>query len=164
MSLLPAYISALRRKARLASTMEPEIDSHDRVFDLVPPRTSDTVTADENAEPEKSAEPDQRSEAAASSRSLHPVTMTDLTRLSIDNDGRLYWDGKPVEVRRSILMSRAQVIGAIVIGAFVVIGAIAAAIQGSTAVRDWACRLGWTQSYCALPDAYPQQRSTDIPA
>lgn len=158
MSLLPAYISALRRKARLASTMEPEIDSHDRVFDLVPPRTSDTVTADENAEP------DQRSEATASSRSVHPVTMTDLTRLSIDNDGRLYWDGKPVEVRRSILMSRAQVIGASVIGAFVVIGAIAAAIQGSAAVRDWACRLGWTQSYCALPDAYPQQRSTDIPA
>ena len=61
-------------------------------------------------------------------------------------------------------MSRTQVIGASVIGAFVVIGAIGAAIQGSAAARDWACRLGWTQSYCALPDAYPARHSTDIPA
>jgi len=142
--------------------MEPGTDPHDRVFDLVPPQTSDPVTADENSEPENSAKTNPRSEAAASSsRNVHPVTMTDLTRLSIDNDGRLYWDGKPVEVRRSILMSRAQVIGASVIGAFVVIGAIAAVIQGSIAARDWACRLGWTQSYCALP--HPQ-RSGDIPA
>ncbi len=42
---------------------------------------------------------------------------------SIDNDGRLYWDGKPVEVRRRISMSRGQVIGAFIIGMFVVIGA-----------------------------------------
>ncbi len=48
--------------------------------------------------------------------------MTDLSRLSIDHDGRLYWDGKPVEVRRRISMSRAQVVGASIVAAFVVIG------------------------------------------
>ena len=50
--------------------------------------------------------------------------MTDLSRLSIDHDGRLYWDGKPVEVRRRILMSRAQIVGASIVAAFVVIGAL----------------------------------------
>ena len=44
-------------------------------------------------------------------RDVRPVGAMDLTRLSIDNDGRLYWDGKPVEVRRRLMMSRAQILG-----------------------------------------------------
>jgi hypothetical protein len=96
-------------------------------------------------------------------RNVHGLAAADLTRLSIDNDGRLYWDGKPVEVRRRIQMSRAQVVGASVVAAFIVIGAVGAAVQGSLAVRDWACRLGWTTSYCTLPGpAAP--RPIDIPA
>ena len=95
-------------------------------------------------------------------RNVHPVDMTDLSRLSIDSDGRLYWDGKPVEVRRRISMSRAQVVGASIVAAFVIVGAIGAALQGSAAARDWACRLGWTASYCTLPGT-PAGRP-DIPA
>ena len=45
--------------------------------------------------------------ANAEGRNVHAVNAMDLTRLSIDNDGRLYWDGKPVEVRRRLMMSRA---------------------------------------------------------
>jgi hypothetical protein len=89
--------------------------------------------------------------------------MTDLSRLSIDSDGRLYWDGKPVEVRRRISMSRAQVVGAGIVAAFVAIGAIASAIQGAVTAHDWACRLGWSASFCALPGGQPRNRS-DIPA
>jgi hypothetical protein len=153
MSLLPAFFSALRRKDDSAPLTEAEtdsgnIDSHDNVFDLVPPRTDDAAVPDASA---------------ASGRNVHPIGVSDLSRLSIDNDGRLYWDGKPVEVRRSILMSRAQIVGASLIAAFVVIGAVGAAIQGSAAIRDWACRLGWTTSYCTLPGAKPQNPS-DIPA
>ena len=107
----------------------------------------------------KAPSPDRNPQAAASrSRNVHPIDMTDLSRLSIDHDGRLYWDGKPVEVRRRILMSRAQVIGASVVAAFVVIGAIGAAIQGSAAARDWACRLGWTTELLH-PPRLPIRRS-----
>jgi len=59
-------------------------------------------------------------------------------------------------------MSRAQVVGASVVAVFVVIGAIGAAVQGSLALRDWGCRLGWTTDYCSLPSVLP--RRPDIPA
>ncbi len=85
--------------------------------------------------------------------------MTDLSRLSIDRDGRLYWDGKPVEVHHRIAMSRGQIVGASIVAAFVMIGA---ALQGSVAARDWACRLGWSADACTLP-AQPQNHP-NIPA
>ena len=54
-------------------------------------------------------------------------------------------------------------VGASVVAAFIVIGAVGAAVQGSLALRDWSCRLGWTTSYCTLPGpATP--RPVDIPA
>ena len=89
--------------------------------------------------------------------------MTDLSRLSIDRDGRLYWDGKPVETHHRLSMSRAQIVGASIVAAFVAIGALGAAIQGAVAARDWACRLGWSASACTLPGGSPRNRS-DIPA
>ena len=95
-------------------------------------------------------------------RNVHTIGITDLSRLSIDRDGRLYWDGKPVEVRRRIMMSRAQILSAVVIGAFVVIGAVGAAINGTAAAIDWACRIGWTKSYCGPAETPPPR--PEIPA
>ena len=89
--------------------------------------------------------------------------MTDLSRLSIDRDGRLYWDGKPVEVRRRISMSRAQVVGASIVAAFVVIGAIGAAIQGAVAARDWPAGSAGRPAPARCPADQPRNRS-DIPA
>ncbi|CAN0273837.1 unnamed protein product, partial [Phaeothamnion confervicola] len=76
-------------------------------------------------------------------RNVRAVGAMDLTRLSIDDDGRLYWDGKPVEVRRKLMMSRGQIVGVSLIAVFVVIAALGAAIQGSAAAHEWACKLGW---------------------
>ncbi len=90
--------------------------------------------------------------------------MTDLSRLSIDYDGRLYWDGKPVEVRRRISMSQAQVVGASIVAPFVVIGALASAIQGVVAAREFACQFGWSASACTLPGAVQPRHGSDIPA
>ena len=91
----------------------------------------------------------------------------DLTRLSIDNDGRLYWDGKPVEVRRRVMMSRSQVVGASLLAFFIVAGAIGSAIQATATVHDWACRSGWA-SQCAAPTGSapqpPARGRLDIPA
>lgn len=98
-------------------------------------------------------------------RNRKPVDMTDLSRLSIDGDGRLYWDGKPVEVRRQISMSRGQIAGASLFGAFIVLGGIAAAFQGSVAAYDWGCRLGWVSNYCpAAPAQGAPAPHPNIPA
>ena len=157
MSLSPAHFSARRRRQDSAPLTESETGTHDDVFDLLQPEPSD------RAEPDNSAGISEPPEVTTSGRNVHPIAMADLSRLSIDNDGRLYWDGKPVEVRRTILMSRAQVVGACIIGAFVAVGAIGAAIQGAAALRDWACRLGWSQSYCTVPGASSPRPPTDIP-
>ncbi len=163
MSRLPAFLSALKRKYDSAPQPEAVPDSQndgpqDNVFNLVPPKADDGAAPQPEAtEPEKPALPEK------GTRDVRSIGITDLSRLSIDNDGRLYWDGKPVEVRRRIMMSRAQVVGTSVVAAFLVIGAIGAAIQGTSAMRDWACRLGWTNSYCGMPGT-PSVRPYDIPA
>jgi hypothetical protein len=168
MSLLPALFKARKRGDDAASPPKPAGDSRetdsppkaaeDNVFELVPPeKIHDAYRV---AQTEPAAEPEA---PAKKGRNIHPLATADLSRLSIDDDGRLYWDGKPVEVRRRIEMSRAQVVGASVVAAFVAIGAVGALIQGSLALRDWSCRLGWTTSYCGLP-APTRPLRPDIPA
>jgi hypothetical protein len=150
MSLFPAFINARKRSADSDPPTEAPTDSHDaapddNVFNLLPPESPETP-APEEPKPQ--------------GRNRHPVDMTDLSRLSIDRDGRLYWDGKPVETHHRFSMSRAQVVGASIVAAFVVIGALSAAIQGSVAAQGWACRLGWTSQHCTVPSG-PMR--SDIP-
>jgi hypothetical protein len=161
MSLFPAFINARLRKTDSAPQTgtttdsrqpdSPANDSDDNIFNLLPP---------ESTEP---AAPEPKPESKAQGRNRHPVDMTDLSRLSIDRDGRLYWDGKPVEAHHRLSMSRAQIVGASLVAAFVVIGAIASAIQGTVAARELACRLGWSTNACIVPGAQPKPRF-DIPA
>jgi hypothetical protein len=154
---------------------DPESDSHeseaggidDSVFDLEPPPLEPVPREppDLVAEPmvsEPMEEPEEPYRPQPSGRGVHSIGITDLSRLAIDNEGRLYWDGKPVEVRRRVTMSRAQMVGAVIITLFVVIGGVGAAIHGSAAALDWACRLGWTTHYCVSPDNAPAR--ADIPA
>jgi hypothetical protein len=160
MSLLPAYLNARKRKRDLEFPVEQENEPDSRpVFELVPPSPPEELESSD----EPGSREDEPEDVAAPSRNVHPIDAGDLRRLSIDNDGRLYWDGKPVEVRRRILMSRAQVIGAAVTAGFVAIAALATVVQASVAARDWACRLGWTSHYCLSPESRPNI-PTDIPA
>jgi hypothetical protein len=169
---LPAFFSALRRVRLSAPRAMPSSRARgsvlpDDIFHLIPPRP--TEQSDEGRQ-----NPSGGGEAAGpstvvplgkpvpASRHIRSVGVMDLTRLSIDDDGRLYWDGKPVEIRRRITMSRAQIIGASVIGAFAAIAAAGAAIQGAATAYEWACRAGWTSSSsCSVPAPPPR---TDIPA
>jgi hypothetical protein len=170
MSLLPGFIKARQRDDDSAPQTDAVADSHaadsrsrdsydveldDNVFNLLPPESAEPAAAEPIAEPIPEPKPQ--------GRNRHPVDMTDLSRLSIDRDGRLYWDGKPVETHHRLSMSRKQIVGASLIAALVAIGAIGAAIQGAAAARDWACRLGWSASACTVPDALPRNRP-DIPA
>lgn len=167
MSRLPNFFSALRRVRIPAPRTKPSGPAHgsvlpDDIFYLIPPRPAEQ--ADEAQKPADSQEPAGAAplgKPMPASRHIRSVGVMDLTRLSIDDDGRLYWDGKPVEVRRRLTMSRAQIIGASIIGVLVAIAAIGAGIQGVATTYEWACRAGWTSSPCAAPAPPPR---TDIPA
>jgi hypothetical protein len=148
MSLFPAYFGARKRATEDAAPAEPEIENESRadIFNLIPPQASEKYERLEKAAAAGKIEAPGKAEG----RNVHAINAMDLTRLSIDNDGRLYWDGKPVEVRRRLMMSRSQAVGACIVAFFIVIAAIGSAIQGAATLSNWACRTGWT-SYCAAP-------------
>jgi hypothetical protein len=170
MSLLPGFIKARQRQDDSAPQTDAVADSSiadshtggspnteldDNVFNLLPPESSDPAAPEPILEPSPEPKPHGQNH--------HPVDMTDLSRLSIDRDGRLYWDGKPVETHHRLSMSRRQIVGAGLVAAFVAIGAIGAALQGASAARDWVCWLGWSASACPSPGGLPRNRA-DIPA
>jgi hypothetical protein len=72
--------------------------------------------------------------------------------LGIDRHGNLYWDGKPVEVKHfwlSLLLTRWQQVGAVIVVVSALIGALGGATQGWVGYEDWACRAGWPTIGCA---------------
>ena len=144
MSLFPAYFGARKRADEdPAPVTEPQSESRADIFNLIPPRASDKYERPDKPEKPAALEKIETPEKVQG-RNVHPVSAMDLTRLSIDNDGRLYWDGKPVEVRRRLMLSRGQVIGASVIAFFILVAAIGSAIQATATLSDWACRTGWS--------------------
>jgi hypothetical protein len=164
MSLFPAYFGARKRTLDdSAPPAEPENESRADIFNLIPPSASDKYERpDPPAKAEVTAAPE------VDGRGVHAVSAGDLSRLSIDNDGRLYWDGKPVEVTRRLTMSPSQVAGASLIGFFIVIGAIGSVLQATATVHDWACRSGLADSCSsqapAPPAPKPPPARVDIPA
>jgi len=155
---------------------EAEAGSHD-IFSLEPPSANDrydpTAVLIPAPEPESKAGLETALMAtsaagaapiAAEPRASKPTM--DLSRLSIDDNGHLYWDGKPVEVRRRVSLSTGQILAATIIGLFVIVGGIGAAINGSAAAFEWGCKLGWIRSNCSSPTLLlpPPPPRVDIPA
>jgi hypothetical protein len=162
MSLFPAYFGPRKRADEdAAPASEPENESRADIFNLIPPTATEKYERpDKAAAPETAGAPEQ-----PQGRNVHAVNAMDLTRLSIDNDGRLYWDGKPVEVRRQLMMSRGQIIGASLIAFFIVVAAVGSTIQAAATLGDWACRSGWSSNCGAPPPPAPKPPArVDIPA
>ena len=44
---------------------------------------------------------------------VSPITCADIESLGVGKDGRLYWDGKPIEIRKTPSLSWWQKMGAI---------------------------------------------------
>ena len=74
-------------------------------------------------------------------RDVRPIAISETGGLGIDPDGRLYWNGKPVEiVSRRIDLTGTQAFFAVLIAICTAIGGIGAAAQGWAAYHDWACK------------------------
>ena len=85
----------------------------------------------------------------ATSRSTSGVK--DLSRLSVDNGGRLYWDDKPVVVRRRLQLSFWQKLGTILIAIAALVIALSGTIHGAIRAHDWMCHAKWITAYCPAP-------------
>jgi hypothetical protein len=74
-------------------------------------------------------------------RMVRPISTSEADGLGIDADGRLHWNGKPVEIiSRRIDLTWGQFVVAIVVAVFTALGALGAMAQGWAAYHDWACR------------------------
>jgi hypothetical protein len=78
---------------------------------------------------------------------------SDLSRLSVGEDGRLYWDNKPVVIRRRILLSGWQTFAAIIVSLAALIIAASGAIHIAISAHDWMCGAKWISAYCSPPAA-----------
>lgn len=76
-------------------------------------------------------------------KDVAPISYGDMDRLGVGPDGRLYWDGKPVEVQRRLRFSRLQTVGALIVGLAAVVGGIGTGLNEGF---DLGCKLHlWTQ-------------------
>jgi hypothetical protein len=75
---------------------------------------------------------------------VREISMKETGGLGIDPNGRLYWNGKPVEiVSQRLDLTWVQTAIALLVAVFTFIAALATSVQAWTAYHDWACKVGW---------------------
>jgi len=60
---------------------------------------------------------------------VRPISQDGLGHLGVSDDGTLYWDGRPVEVRRSFSLTWWQTVGAALVTIAAVVSAAAAVVS-----------------------------------
>ena len=75
---------------------------------------------------------------------VRPIAMGEVDGLGIDKNGRLHWNGKPVEiVGQRLDLTLTQTLIALSVAIFTFIAAVSTAVQAWTAYHEWACKVGW---------------------
>lgn len=170
MRLFPAHFGDLRRDDDADPQAKDE--SREEVFRLIPPRADafappgaaklgrpaalEQTEQSQPGEPEQATKPSEPEQAPRPAETEErPSPDHEVAALSIDDEGTLSWGGKPVEVRWRLVLSGRQVVAATLLGFFLVISALGAAVQGSATAHTWACRLGWTAAQCMPAPDFP---------
>jgi hypothetical protein len=105
--------------------------------------TEDEERARQNAERDDELQriPLQTIDKSKWPKSVRPIAIAETSGLGIDPDGRLHWNGKPVEIiGRRIDLTWTQTVVAIAVAVFTAIGALGTLAQGGVAYHDWACK------------------------
>jgi hypothetical protein len=77
---------------------------------------------------------------------VRPIGPDGTLFLGIDENNRLYWDGKPIEIQRRLKFSRLQVAGALAVGIATLIGGLGAGLNEGL---DFGCKLHWWVQWCS---------------
>ena len=73
---------------------------------------------------------------------VRPISIDELNRLGISDDGKLYWDGKEIIIKRKLSLSLAQRIGTVIV-------TVSIASQALIMLWDWFCKLHYIScNYC----------------
>jgi hypothetical protein len=75
---------------------------------------------------------------------VRQIAMSETGGLGVDRDGRLHWNGRPVEiVGQRLDLTKTQTAVGIVVAALTLVIALATVVQAAVAYHDWACRTEW---------------------
>ena len=91
----------------------------------------------------------------ADSGSRGAVGLKDLNRISVGTDGRLYWDEKPVLIKRRLVLSGWQTVGVWLVGLAAIVIAFSGGISAAITAHDWMCGAKWVANYCPVPPPPP---------
>ncbi len=79
-------------------------------------------------------------------KGVTPISYGGIGLLGVDQDQRLYWDGKPVQVQQRLRFSRAQTVGAIVVGLAAIIGGVGTGLNEGF---DFGCKVHLWAKWCS---------------
>ncbi len=90
-------------------------------------------------------------------KGVEPVGLEDLGRLGISQDDQLFWDGRRVEVRRSLNLTRFQKVITGIVTFFAVLGAVGGFITGFNNASIFLCarEIRWLSCPAAPAAASP---------
>jgi hypothetical protein len=80
-----------------------------------------------------------------------PISVETVDRLGVNEAGELFWNGRLVQVRRPLLLSPLQRLGAAIVVAASVAGGLGGLAQGITATVDFGCARGIWHQFCPPP-------------
>ncbi len=79
---------------------------------------------------------------------VRSISIGEADALGVDANGELYWHGKPVEIRRPLVLSKAQAAFAILVSVFAILGAVGSMAQGWASYHEWSCKTGYRSWAC----------------
>ena len=78
------------------------------------------------------------------------IEVSDLNRLGIDQRDQLYWDGRRIEIRRRLDLTRLQKTAAILVTLFAVLGGLGGFFSGFSDAAGFLCTRGVHWLSCPL--------------
>jgi len=88
-------------------------------------------------------------------RDVTPIAIEDLGRLGINSDNLLFWDGRRIEVRNRLDLSRVQKLVAGIVSVFAILGALGGFVTGLNNASIFLCGRGVQWLGCPATDAAP---------
>jgi len=79
---------------------------------------------------------------------IRGLVRAELGNLGINVDKGITWQGQPIAVGQTLVLSAAQKAWAMVLGVAALLAFLATFAQGWAAAFTWMCQVGWVQTWC----------------
>jgi hypothetical protein len=93
-------------------------------------------------------------------KGVNRIRVDDLGRIGIDDENRLYWDGKRVSVRQTVILHGIEKFLAVVVATFAVLGGLGGFVSGLNNASIFLCARGIHWMSCPLPESSPPPSPT----